>query len=191
MPVKGLLEANCCEFLVLRCHVSLHHPSITIASLSETAAGEPESVFVITPWNTTWWISPRKIHLYNTDIPCIKTVTSIPCVCILSFLSPVYVWGLWCQKHVSQAGISKCILQHSVGCNYLSMLKLPAADAKVLFSCNLHMSSIYIVFGPYHVICRWLGTYLLWNDHLWNVYMKGATYINACPIFSKTLIFIL
>ena len=32
-----------------------------------------------------------------------------------------HIWGLWRQKQVSQAGISNCIPQNTVGCNYLFM----------------------------------------------------------------------
>ena len=41
-------------------------------------------------------------------------------------------WGLWSQKPVSQAGISNCIPQLSVGCNYLSLHEIPASGTKVL-----------------------------------------------------------
>ena len=47
------------------------------------------------------------------------------------------IWGLWCQKQVSQAGISNCIPQHTVGCNYLSLSEIPASGAKVLISGSL------------------------------------------------------
>ena len=43
-----------------------------------------------------------------------------------------YIRGLWCQKQVSQAEISNCIPQFSVGCNYLSMPDIPASYTKVL-----------------------------------------------------------
>ena len=39
---------------------------------------------------------------------------------------------LWCQKQVSQAGISHCIPQYYVGCNYLFMPEIPASGTKVL-----------------------------------------------------------
>ena len=41
-------------------------------------------------------------------------------------------WRLWCQKQVSQAGISSYILQFTVGCNYLSLPEIPASGIKVL-----------------------------------------------------------
>ena len=44
---------------------------------------------------------------------------------------PIQMRGLWCQKQVSQTGISNCIPQYSVGCNYLSMPKISAPGAKV------------------------------------------------------------
>ena len=42
------------------------------------------------------------------------------------------IWGLCPQKQVSQAGISNCIPQYSVACNYLSMPEIPASGGKVL-----------------------------------------------------------
>ena len=39
-------------------------------------------------------------------------------------------WRFRCQKQVSQARISNCIPQYSVGCNYLSMPEIPASGAK-------------------------------------------------------------
>ena len=37
----------------------------------------------------------------------------------------MYVWRLWCQKQVYQAGISNCTLQYYVVCNYLSLPEIP------------------------------------------------------------------
>ena len=42
------------------------------------------------------------------------------------------LWGFGCQKQVSQAWISKCIPQYSVGYNYLSMPEIPASGTKIL-----------------------------------------------------------
>ena len=44
----------------------------------------------------------------------------------------MYVWRLWCQKQVSQAGISNCIPHNTVGCNYLSLPEIPASGTEVL-----------------------------------------------------------
>ena len=49
----------------------------------------------------------------------------------LNALLHVHSWGLWCQKQVSQAGISNCIPQNTVGCSYLSLPEIPASGAKV------------------------------------------------------------
>ena len=48
------------------------------------------------------------------------------------------IGGLWCQKQVSQARISNCIPQCSVGCNYLSLPEIPDSGAKVLIYCQYH-----------------------------------------------------
>ena len=54
-------------------------------------------------------------------------------------LKPASIWGLWCQRQVSQAGISNDIPQFIVGCNYLSLREIPASGAKVLvYSCKVH-----------------------------------------------------
>ena len=50
----------------------------------------------------------------------------------LSILTPPYIWGLCCQKQVSQAGISNYIPQFTVGCNYLSLPEIPASGNKAL-----------------------------------------------------------
>ena len=42
--------------------------------------------------------------------------------------------GISCQKQILQAGISNCIRQFSVGCNYLSLSEIPASGTKVLIS---------------------------------------------------------
>ena len=46
-----------------------------------------------------------------------------------------YVWRLWRQKQVSQAGISNYIPRFTVGCNYLSLPEIPASGAKDLVCC--------------------------------------------------------
>ena len=42
------------------------------------------------------------------------------------------VWGLWCQKQVSQTGISNYVPQFTVRCNFLSLPEMPVSGAKVL-----------------------------------------------------------
>ena len=43
----------------------------------------------------------------------------------------IFICGHWCRKQVSQAGISNCIPQYSVGCSYLSLSEI--FDFAVLF----------------------------------------------------------
>ena len=50
---------------------------------------------------------------------------------IVILLKIQYNWGLWCQKQVSQAGISNYIPQNNVGCNYLSIPDITASGTKV------------------------------------------------------------
>ena len=63
------------------------------------------------------------------------------------------IWGLWCQKQVSQAGISNCILQFTVGCNYLSLPEIPASGAKILLSCTGAQSSNELQWLDLKVTC--------------------------------------
>ena len=50
---------------------------------------------------------------------------------------PCHIWGLCCQKQVSQAGISNYISQFTAGCNYLSLPEIPASGNKVHICCGL------------------------------------------------------
>ena len=52
----------------------------------------------------------------------------------LDWICPIQSNPAWdtCFWFLSQAGISNCIPQYSVGCNYLSLPEIPASDAKVL-----------------------------------------------------------
>ena len=40
------------------------------------------------------------------------------------------IWGFWHRKQVSQAGISNCIAQNTVGCNYLSLPEILPSGPK-------------------------------------------------------------
>ena len=52
---------------------------------------------------------------------------------VLIYASPgLNILGLWCQKQVSQTGISNCISKFTVGCSYLSLPEIPASGTKVL-----------------------------------------------------------
>ena len=59
-------------------------------------------------------------------------------------------WSLWHQKQISQAGISDCIPQYSVGCNYLSLPDIPASGAK----------------GPHIAVVIGNGTFWICNTRL-------------------------
>ena len=77
--------------------------------------------------NTPWRVVP---------LPCRtgKPVCSTPLLgrnvntgkhMIFNVNAPLSNSGLWCQKRVSQAAISKYIPQFTVGCNYLSLPEIP------------------------------------------------------------------
>ena len=51
-------------------------------------------------------------------------------------------FGARSKYQVSQAGISNCIPQYSVGCNYLSLPEIPTSGAKVLLYCTLYTITV-------------------------------------------------
>ena len=65
----------------------------------------------------------------------------------------------WCQKQVSQAGISNCIPQYSVGCNYLSLPKIPASGTKVLNYLDNNVDNVKRTIKFYIIFIR-LITYI-------------------------------
>ena len=54
-----------------------------------------------------------------------------------------HICGPCCQKQVSQAKISNCIPQYSVGCSYLSLSEIPASSNTVLIYTN-DLSTVYL-----------------------------------------------
>ena len=52
------------------------------------------------------------------------------------------IWGIWCQKQVSQTGISNYTPQFTVGCNYLSLPEI------ILTTCNTALIS-------FSTLCRY------------------------------------
>ena len=71
----------------------------------------------------SWWFETPSLSLWRhcNGMECgTKTL-----------LSSIHNWRLWCQKQVSQAGISNYIPQLTVGCNYLSLPELPASGTIV------------------------------------------------------------
>ena len=82
--------------------------------------------------------------------------------------------GLWCQKQVSQARISHCIPQHTVGCNYLFLPNIPASDTKVLISA-LCMPWFSIL---YNLSCT--------VSYSWN--FKTSAYLYMCHNINKPYI---
>ena len=68
-----------------------------------------------------WWlvVSPHKRPIMQKVCPCHNIICR-----------------LWCQKQVSQAGISNYIPQFTMGCNYLSLPEIPASGNKVLIGCR-------------------------------------------------------
>ena len=81
------------------------------------------------------------------------------------------VWGLCHQKQVSQAGISNCIPQYSVGCNYLLLPEIPASGDKVLI-CAL------VIGNGFSILTHWVPVMAseIWvNTGLGNGLLHGGT----------------
>ena len=68
-----------------------------------------------------FYVSLNKFSLTWVKIDTIHSVVSF---------SSNKKWGVWCQKQVSQAGISNCIPQNAVVCNYLSMPEMSGSGTK-------------------------------------------------------------
>ena len=63
---------------------------------------------------------------------CSSEVASVSIMLINPFSLGCIIWGLCCQKQVSQAAISNYIPQLTVRCNYLSLPEIPASGNEVL-----------------------------------------------------------
>ena len=78
-----------------------------------------------------WW--PRMWYTLHDKFPDIKLPPSYRCLLQSSFqFISSHIWGRRSEKQVSQAWISNCIPQYTVGCNYLSLPEIPASGTKVL-----------------------------------------------------------
>ena len=93
-------------------------------------------------------------------------------------------WGLWCQKLVPQAGISNCIPQYSVGCDYLFLPELPSSCTKVLiYGIHTYSSMFLQLFWNQMVLADTLLT--------WRLYMASGTLIwqfmipNICSLITQ------
>ena len=68
--------------------------------------------------------------------------------CLSMWMSPSpVIWGHWCEKQVSQAGLSNCIPQNTVGCNYLSLPEIPASGTQVLIYAEVHLVIVAVIPG--------------------------------------------
>ena len=81
-----------------------------------------------------WWY--MFVYIIGRVLACANNVT-LWVICTEPHANSMpYIWGLWCQKQVSQAGISNCIPQFTVGCNYLPLPEIPVSGTNVLI-CGL------------------------------------------------------
>ena len=102
-------------------------------------------------------ITTFKMHNHKLFFRCFRMCSQFVmvwyCLCITVLANAYYIitlyarvahqhmiWGLCCQKQVSQAGISNCIPQDNVGCNFLSLTELLASGANAIM-CNRHNGS--------------------------------------------------
>ena len=105
---------------------------VTVYGCKGKSAQETHDAIITSLWcqnnvATSFW--------HHNDIVC-------PLSSKLLLHSSAIIWGLWCQKQVSQVGISNCIPQNTVGCNYLPLPQIPASGTKVLID-TFTMASIY------------------------------------------------
>ena len=86
---------------------------------------------------TTTIVRFRRDSSHSTilhDFVSKKTITDYK----FPFIYLICIWGLWRQKQLSEAGLSNCIPQSTLGYNYLSLPEIPASGAKVL---NMSMTN--------------------------------------------------
>ena len=117
-----------------------------------------------------WYTVYLLIYTVLYEIYCI--FLEIDCVVWNILYLYIYIWGLCCQKQVSQAGISNYIPQFTVGCNYLSLPEILASGilaAKSSYVCVCALSyGIYcttVYFFRYTVL---YGIYCACPDSLWS-----------------------
>ena len=101
-------------------------------------------------WNQLWILSISMVSCGYSAILLLKlwhewVITyHIKQWYIITCPSPNLIWGLWCQKLVSQAWISNCIPQYSVRCNDLFKSEIPAPGTKVFIQ-TLLVNKVYEV----------------------------------------------
>ena len=89
--------------------------------------------------------------------------------------SPQYwanICGFWCQQHISQAWISNCIPQYSMGYNCFSLPEISASGTKVL------------IFSVQPRGCvAWLQCTQYCADHSWNKwYSMSSVAVGLCGL---------
>ena len=101
------------------------------------------------------------------------------------------IWGLGCQKHVSQAGISNCIPHYRVGCNYLSIPEVPAVGAKVLISpcCSKVVNKIINSLWPFDYIWQHISRSTLAQVMTCCLMAPGHYVTQSLIIFTQTKMF--
>ena len=98
----------------------------------------PEKVGILSKVSANWRRCYLRLLLYfhgaETLILSGNNVNIMGAEALAIILTMQDIWGLWCQKQVSQAGINSCIPQYSVGCNYLSMPEIPGGRLNIKMS---------------------------------------------------------
>ena len=91
----------------------------------------------------------------------------------------ISICGLWCQRQVSQAGISNCIPQYSVGCNYLFLPEIPVSGAKVLISCIMSRHCRVLQFNDEFLISKWCSLTIILSVILDSIIGSTEYYLNS------------
>ena len=88
-----------------------------------------------------------------------------------------HIWGLCCQKHVSQAGISNYIPQSTVGCNYFSLFEIPASGNILLWDVITYPCLRYLLLATKstYVLRNWVTIGL---DIRFAAFSSPSLYIN-------------
>ena len=85
------------------------------------------------------------------------------------------IWGLCCQKQVSQAEISNYIPQFTVGCSYLSLPEIPASGSKV----HIFVYKLLIVLKDIHSFLRIAASFANSYTHTYILHTESMSTVKS------------
>ena len=88
--------------------------------------------FIYMELNQGFWLTTKLYFTWKIMLPVHQVKQVMYMFNMYDIYTHKYIWGLWCRKQLSQAGINNCIPQYSVGCSYLSLPETLASGTKVL-----------------------------------------------------------